>query len=168
MKKIIILAISALFIMKVSAQDSTRVEADIKRLTHELMLSDQQAAKFAVTFREYNAEMGKVFEKRVPKKELEPGQALTDKDLDKMAKNQFELKKDIANLQSKYYTKFRKDLSARQVRKVIRVDEPCCGDKPGHHRGFRPDCKKHEGPRSHFGPRSEGPAPLPAPQKEEK
>jgi len=154
MKKMIILAISAILVANVSAQEAQhacckgkqlskeeRVEFEIKRLTNELMLSDKQAEKFAATFREYNEELNKLFEKNAPKGEFEPGKELSDKDLDKLAKARFEGLKELANLQSKFYDKFRKDLSARQVEKVLRLNEPfgpqsCCGK-----------CGKHEGPR---------------------
>ena len=151
MKKIMILAISAMLVANVSAQEfkkecskkqftkEERVEFDIKRFTNELMLSDEQAAKFAVTYREYSAELDKLFAKNAPKGEFEPGKELSDKDLDKLAKARFEGFKELATLQSKFYDKFRKDLSARQVEKVLRLNEPfgqkpCCGGK----------CEKHE------------------------
>ena len=66
MKKIVILALSAIFVANISAQEmknekcdgkkfskEERVELDIRRFTNELMLSDQQAEKFAVTYREH-------------------------------------------------------------------------------------------------------------------
>lgn len=74
MKKLIILAMSVMMMTSVSAQElkaqkaegkkdkkefkmnkEQRVEMDIKFLTEELYLSDEQAAKFAVTYREYVA-----------------------------------------------------------------------------------------------------------------
>ena len=178
MKKIMILAISAMLVANVSAQEfkkecskkqftkEERVEFDIKRFTNELMLSDEQAAKFAVTYREYSAELDKLFAKNAPKGEFEPGKELSDKDLDKLAKARFEGFKELANLQSKYYDKFRKDLSARQVEKVLRLGEPleskpCCGK----HEGPRPEggphheCDKHKGHHHPHGPRPEAPAP---------
>ena len=71
-----------------------------------------------------------------------------------MAKQRFESFKALAELQSKYYDKFRKDLSARQVEKVLKFDEsfgpkPCCG-------------KKHDGPKcdgKFDGPKFDGPRP---------
>ena len=59
-----------------------------------------------------------------------------------------------AELQEKYYAKFRKDLSARQVEKVLRLNEPfghkpCCGKFEGK------GCGKHEGKKG-FGPKPEG------------
>lgn len=177
MKKIVILAISAILVANVSAQEfkkecfdgkkiskEERVELDIKRFTNELMLSDQQAVKFAVTYREYAAKLDELFQKNVPAK-CEPGKELTDADLDKLAKQRFEGFKALADLQAKYYDKFRKDLSARQVEKVLRFDEqfgpkPCCGK----HEGPKFDgkkCDKKHGPKHFEGPRQEGPKPEP-------
>lgn len=176
MKKIVILAISALFVANISAQEfkkecfegkkfskEEKVELTIKRLTNELMLSDQQAEKFAVTYREYAAKLDELFQKNVPAK-FEPGKVLTDAELDQMAKQRFEGFKNLADLQAKYYDKFRKDLSARQVEKVLRFDEPfgskqCCGKHESHKfdgkaggpkfDGPRPDCGKKHGPHQH-------------------
>lgn len=175
-KKIVMLAISAIFVANMSAQEfkkecfegkklskEERVELDIKRLTHELMLSDQQAEKFAVTFREYAAKLDELFQKNEPAK-FEPGKALTDAELDKLAKQRFEGFKNLADLQSKFYDKFRKDLSARQVEKVMRMEapfgqKPCCGkhdckfDGKGCDRKFEDKgCdRKHDGPRPECG-----------------
>ena len=136
MKKLVILALSAVMVMSVSAQEQQRefekkkltkeerVEMDIKRLTNELMLSDQQAEKFAVTFREYAAKRAELFEKTAPKEKGQPKE-LTDEELDKLAKKRLEAKKKAVELDEQYYAKFRKDLSARQVAKVLRLDGPC-------------------------------------------
>ena len=176
MRKIMILAISAILVANVSAQEQKkecfkgkqltkeeRVEFDIKRLTNELMLSDQQSEKFAVTYREYAGKLDELFQKNAPKDDFEPGKELTDKDLDKLAKARFEGFKALADLQLKYYDKFRKDLSARQVGKVLQMQIPC-GPKPfedkpccGKHDGKK--CDKHEGKHGDFhpnGPRPEG------------
>jgi len=154
MKKIVILAISAMLVANMSAQEQKkecfegqkfsqeeRVEFDIKRLTNELMLSDQQAEQFAVTYREYAGKLDKIFQKNAPAK-FEPGKALTDAELDKMAKQRFEGFKEMADLQSKYYDTFRKFLSARQVSKILIFKEPfdhkpCCGKFEGK------SCNKH-------------------------
>ena len=171
MKKIVILAISAILAVNLSAQEmkkecnggkqlskEERVEFDIKRFTNELMLSDQQAEKFAVTYREYAAKLDELFEKNVASGKFEKGKVLTDAELDKLAKQRFEGLKDLADLQSKYYDKFRKDLSARQVEKVLQLPapcgqkafegKPCCGKHDGKHDGKK--CGKHDGPRPNF------------------
>lgn len=193
MRKLLILAISAILVTNISAQEQKqqcegkklskeeRVEFDIKRFTHELMLSDKQAEKFAATYREYSAKMDELFQKRQEAVKFEPGKELTDADLDKMAKARFEGFKELANLQAKFYDKFRKDLSARQVEKVLRLNEPfggkpCCGGKCG--KGEGPKCDgKHDGKKcdgkhgkhEKFGPRPDGPrpeGPFPAPKAE--
>ena len=194
MRKIVILAISAIFVANISAQEvkkcegkqfskEERVELDIKRFTNELMLSDKQAEKFAVTYREYTAKLDELFEANKPAK-FEPGKELTDADLDKLAKQRFDGFKKLAELQAKYYDKFRKDLSARQVEKVLRLEapfgpKPCCGKHEGskfdgkacgpqfdapqfegpQFNGPRPECGKKHG---HHHPE----APKPAPQAE--
>ena len=150
MKKIVILAISAIFVANISAQEfkkdcfegkklskEEKIELDLKRLTNELMLNDQQAEKFAVTYREYAAKLDELFKKNLPAK-FEQDKVLTDAELDKLAKQRFEGFKALADLQAKYYDKFRKDLSARQVEKLLSFDEPF---------GPKPCCDKPEGPK---------------------
>ena len=192
MRKLVILAISAILVANVSAQEQKkecfkgkqlskeeRVEFDIKRLTHELMLSDEQAAKFAVTYREYAGKLDELFQKKAPKEKFEPGKELSDKELDKLAKARFEGFKDLADLQLKFYDKFRKDLSARQVEKVLELrspfgGKPCCGKHEGKHecKHDGKQCDKHQGAfrkpmpaggREGFPPR--GPRPEEAPQE---
>lgn len=166
MKKIVILAISAILVANMSAQEQKkecfkakkfnqeeRVEFDIKRLTNELMLSDQQAEQFAATYREYAGKLDKIFKKNAPEK-FEPGKTLSDAEMDKMAKQRFEGFKEMADLQSKYYDSFRKFLSAKQVAKVMVFNEPfgqkpCCGKFEGKFdgkpEGPRPECGKKHG-----------------------
>ena len=173
MKKLFILAISAMLVANVSAQEpkkecckgkqlskAERVEFEIKRLTQELFLSDEQAEKFAATYREYTAKLDELFQKNMPQEQIEKGKELSDKALDKLAKLRFEGMKDLAELQAKFYDKFRKDLNARQVERVLRLDQPC-GDKPCEE---KPCCDKHvgkhKGPHHDFqkqGPRPQGP-----------
>ena len=168
MKKLFILAISAVLVANVSAQEQKkecckakqlnkeqRVEMDIQRLTNELLLSDEQSEKFAATYREYASKLDELFKKNEPARKAEPGKELTDKELDKLAKQRFESFKALADLQAKYYDKFRKDLSARQVEKVMHMEQPfaerpCCkrgceGKWDGRE-GARPDPRGH---RSH-------------------
>ncbi len=135
MKKILILALSAILAVNISAQEQQKervegkplsneekVELQIKHLSRELMLSEQQTQKFAVTFREYAAAKEKLFPEKA-KKMVEQGKELTDAELDQLAKQRFECKKKFVDLQTKFYDKFRKDLSARQVQKVLQLDD---------------------------------------------
>lgn len=170
MKKIVILAISAILAANISAQEQKkecfggkqltkeeRVEFDIKRFTNELMLSDEQAEKFAATFREYASQVEAIFEKGECRKKFEPGKVLSDAELDQMAKKRFQNFKDLADLQLKYYDKFRKDLSARQVERVFRFDGACGGkkfDKPCCDKQF--EGKHFDGPKRCDSPKQEG------------
>ena len=152
MKRLMILAISAILVANISAQEQKkeakekkqftkeeRVDFEVKRLTQELMLSDQQAEKFATTYREYRNELDEVFQKEEEKKQCEPGKELTDKELDQLAKKRFAGMKKFAAVQEKFYDKFRKNLSARQVEKVLRLKDSCCEKN-----GCGQKCHKHE------------------------
>ena len=147
-----------------------RVELDIKRLSHELLLSDEQAEKFAVTYRDYANELDAVFQKG-REKGFVPGKDLTDKEIDKLVKQRIENFKAISEIQLKYYDKFRKDLSARQAEKVIQFNEcgpkPCCDKHHGKKDARKGDKKlkahRHDGPRPEGrpeGPRPEFPQPA--------
>lgn len=83
------------------------------------------------------------------KKQFEPGKELTDKELDQLAKKRFAGMKKFAAVQEKFYDKFRKDLSARQVEKVLRLkDSSCekngCGQKCHKHEKGEEKAHKHE------------------------
>lgn len=146
-----IMAIAAILAANVSAKEEKnehfdgkklskeeRVERRIQRLTDELFLSDKQAEKFAETYREYAEELDKLHQKKAcPEKE--EGKELSDKELDKIAKQRFENMKKFADLQEKFYDKFRTNLNARQTQKVLRFND-CCGNK-AHSKG---DAKKFE------------------------
>ena len=153
------MAISAILAVNMSAQEQKkecklskeeRIELDIKRLTNELYLSDKQAEKFAATYREYAGKMNELFEKNTPEN-FEKGKVLSEEELDKMAKKRFANLKEMANLQEKFYDKFRKDLNARQVEKVMRPVPACEGFRPGcpkqHFEGCKPGCGRPEGQR---------------------
>lgn len=79
MKRLVILAISVILVANISAQEQKAgkaeckkakkeckmskeecIEMEIKMLSDELYLSDEQAAKFAATYREYKAEQAKL------------------------------------------------------------------------------------------------------------
>lgn len=127
MKKLFILAISAILVANVSAQEQQAakaeckkakkeckmskeecIEAEIKMLSDELYLSDEQTANFAVTYREYKAEEAK--------------------------------------LKQQFKAKFAKDLNNKQVERVLmhrgkKAPLPDFNRCP-HHEGFPP-----QGPR---------------------
>lgn len=134
MKKLMILAISAILAANISAQEAKaqkgeckkaqkeckfnkeeRIEMDIKLLTDELYLSDEQAAKFAVTYREFIAAKEK--------------------------------------LNEQFRKEFGKNLNERQVERVLRFHGPRpCGPKPEFQgeKGPKPEFRGERGPRQDF------------------
>ena len=156
MKRIMMLAISAILVANMSAQEQKkecfkgkelskeeRVEMDIKRFKHELFLSDKQAEKFAVIYREYAAKVGEIFENGKALKEK--GKEWSDEELEKAAKARLANRKKLIEVQEKFYDKFRKELNPRQVSAVLRLDE--FGPKHECGNGPKPGCPqemKHE------------------------
>ena len=135
-----ILAISAIVAINLSAQEAKaekaeckkekkeckftpeqRVEQDIKVLSEELYLSEEQAAKFAVTYREFAAAKAKLYKE--------------------------------------YEGKFAKDLNARQVKAVLRYHGPKHkgefkkGEGPKHQGEFKGEGPKHQGEFKGEGPK---------------
>lgn len=160
MKKLMILAISAIFALNASAQEAPqdckgkgfnkeqRVEFEIQRLSQELFLTDQQAEKFAVTYREYAAKLDEFFQKKECPKDKKQ---LTEQQLDELAKKRFAKQKEMIDLKLSFYDRFRQDLNARQVARVLHLDAPC-GPKP---------CFGKEGPKGkEHGPKHRH-APMP-------
>ncbi|MBQ7996695.1 MAG: hypothetical protein IJ249_03405 [Paludibacteraceae bacterium] len=109
MKKLLVLAVSAIVALNLSAQEAKcpkgeckkakkeckltpeqRVEKDIKILSEELYLSPEQETKFAATYREFAAAKAKLYKE--------------------------------------YAEKFGKDLNERQVKAVMRFHGPKHGD----------------------------------------
>lgn len=109
MKKLVLLAVSAIIVASAGAQEANAskadnkrakkecqmskeqcIERDIKILSEELYMSDEQAAQFAVTYREFMAEKAK--------------------------------------LNERYKTMFAKNLNERQVEKVLRFHGHRKGD----------------------------------------
>lgn len=126
MKKIMILAISAILAVNLSAQEAKadkaeckkekkerkfsqeeRIERDIKVLSDELYMSEEQAAKFAATYREFIAAKIK--------------------------------------LNKEFKKKFAKDLNDKQVNAVLHFK---C--RKAHKDGFRPDMAEFRGKNADF------------------
>lgn len=100
-------------------------------------LSDKDAEKFKATFQKYMADKKAVFDKhQFPKPEN--GQRLTDEQIDKKMKERFAVERELLAVKEKYYSEFRKFLTARQAAKLFQNGK-------GMHKGMR---KGHNNPRS--------------------
>ena len=82
-------------------------------------LSDKDAEKFKTTFEKYMADMKAVREKH---KVENPGedQRVDDAQIDKKVKENFAAEREILAVKEKYYSEFRKFLTARQTAQLFR------------------------------------------------
>lgn len=103
-------------------------------------LSDKDAEKFKATFEKYMAEKKAVFEKhQFPKPEN--GQRLTDEQMDKKMKERFAVERELLAVKEKYYSEFRKFLTARQTAQLFQHKQG-----KGMHKGMMQRCGK-KGPQ---------------------
>lgn len=95
-----------------------------KRLANELGLDDATSDKFLKLYEEYMKELNDVRKKNIPPKpEAKPGEEMqrpmpSDADVDKMMREDFAQSRKILDIREKYYDKFRKILTPKQVQKV--------------------------------------------------
>lgn len=181
MKKIVILALSAILAVSINAQEKVepksekqeakiekpckmdkgeRIEREIRELTRELYLGEEQAKKFAETYRDYATKLDEIFEKKMGDCK-ERGKELTDKELDQLNKGRLAAKKEIAALKEKFYDKFRKDLNPRQAERVINFRESKCEQQNKPFPGKNPGKLRPEqfGDRPLRDPHGHGPQP---------
>jgi hypothetical protein len=134
MKKLLFLALGAILAVNINAKEvkadneqgkkdckmskEERIEKEIKILTEELYLSEEQAGKFAATYRDYANKLDAIFAKKADKAK-EQGKELSDKELDQINKARLAAKKEVIELKEKFYDKFRKDLNPRQAERAI-------------------------------------------------
>ena len=124
-------------------------------------LSDKDAEKFKATFQKYMADKKAVFDKhQFPKPEN--GQRLTDEQIDKKMKERFAVERELLAVKEKYYSEFRKFLTARQAAQLFH-DKQGRGMHKGHNnrgffkngkmqKGMMPGCDKKEGQCDKKGP----------------
>ncbi len=124
-------------------------------------LSDKDAEKFKATLEKYMAEKKAVFDKhQFPKPEN--GQRLTDEQMDKKMKERFAVERELLAVKEKYYSEFRKFLTARQAAQLFH-DKQDKGMHKGHNnrgffkhgkmqKGMMPGCDKKEGQCDKKGP----------------
>ena len=105
-------------------------------------LSDKDAEKFKATFQKYMADKKAVFDKHKCEKP-ENGQRLTDEQMDKKMKENFAIERELLAVKEKYYSEFRKFLTARQAAQLFQHGK---GMHKGHNnRGFFKQGKMQKG-----------------------
>lgn len=130
-------------------------EMKANRLAAELALDDKTASLFKEAYVGYMNEMHHLWMKDLPKKlgdgkdkqQVEKGLP-TDAEVEKMIKDRFAQSRKMLDIREKYYDKFRKFLSPKQIQKVYEMEMKDTGrfhnemnrrvGMKGHQRGHRP------------------------------
>jgi len=136
-KKFVVQALSlaAVFLIAAAsyAQDiNTSYEllrSDIKAkkldiLTTAMKLDEGQAAAFWPVYRKYEAELGKINDKKIAllKQYAQRYESMTDQNATEMMKKLFETEEQTTKLRKKYFRKFTRVLSARTAARAIQVE----------------------------------------------
>jgi hypothetical protein len=129
------LSVAAVFLIATasSAQDiNTSYElmrSDIKTrkleiLTKAMKLDESQAAAFWPVYRKYEAELGKINDKKIAllKEYAQRYESMTDQNATEMMGKLFETEEQTTKLRKKYFRKFTKVLSARTAARAIQVE----------------------------------------------
>lgn len=161
MKKYFLTAVFALFIGSgIYAQTPGQgvrkewnSELIAKRKAAQLMLDDAAMTKFMPLYQEY---LEALKENRGTKESRQNKAQLTDEEMDKMMQDRFERQQKNLDIQKKYYDKFKKILTMRQVR-MLYQNGPVAGQRAG---------KKAMGPRGRKGHPAPGGCPMPCQQGE--
>lgn len=161
MKKYFLTAVFALFIGSgIYAQTPGQgvrkewnPELIAKRKAAQLMLDDAAMTKFMPLYQEY---LEALKENRGTKESRQNKAQLTDEEMDKMMQDRFERQQKNLDIQKKYYDKFKKILTMRQVR-MLYQNGPVAGQRAG---------KKAMGPRGRKGHPAPGECPMPCQQGE--
>ncbi|MDR1553904.1 MAG: hypothetical protein LBS69_10675 [Prevotellaceae bacterium] len=135
MKKLLILLLSAVLCFSASAQQKVTknrqfkdgekpnkeeiVEKKCKRMADKLMLDDAAAAKFMPVYKNYLNELSENLDFKKLNKDSEPN----DSDIDKAVQDKFAKSRKIVDVREKYYNEFRKFLTAKQAKTVIKTRE---------------------------------------------
>ncbi|QNR23527.1 hypothetical protein [Croceimicrobium hydrocarbonivorans] len=129
MKKLLFLSSLFLFGFIVNAQpeDFKKVEAyKTKFITDELDLSPEEAQKFWPVYNEYNKKLNELHQKRMEgmsRREVhDKWDELDDATLEKIALEELQNQKKIAELKLEYYDKFKAALGSRKAATFYRIE----------------------------------------------
>lgn len=88
------------------------------RLAEELTLSDDAREKFVATYKDYLNERSKINQSQRGDFNNKKKEVKTDAEVEKMIKSRFATSRQILDLREKYYDKFRKFLTPKQIQKM--------------------------------------------------
>ena len=136
MKRFIAIAfvLAAMFATNASASGSMdgyieMLKSDLKTqkvavVTEGMELSEEQAEIFWPIYREFDAELSKLMDRRIAliKDYAENWDALTDEKADELMKASLKLTKDRDKVTEKYYKKMAKELSPKTAARFMQID----------------------------------------------
>ncbi len=93
-------------------------------LTTAMKLDESQAAVFWPVYRKYEAELGKINDKKIAllKEYARRYETMTDQNATEMMEKLFETEEQTTKLRKKYFRKFTQVLSARTAARAIQVE----------------------------------------------
>lgn len=98
-----------------------------QRKAAQLMLDDATVAKFTPLYQEY---MNALKEARGTRTDRQAKNEMTDEEMDKQMQERFDRQQKCLDVQKKYYDKFKKILTMRQVQ-MLYQNGPAFGPRPG-------------------------------------
>ena len=125
-----LLSVLVLLAGSVSAQDAKRkegrqlpkrpdfAEMQLKQVMNALMLDDETANKFMPIYKDYQKEMNECRLPRMKKR----GTEMTDDEIAQEIESQFEQGRKVIDVKEKYYKKFKKILTMKQIRKIYSLE----------------------------------------------
>lgn len=93
-------------------------EMQLKQVLDALMLDDKTAAEFTSVYKDYQKEMKDCRLPRMKKR----GTEMTDDEIAKEIESEFAQGRKVIDVKEKYYKKFKKILTMKQIRKIYSLE----------------------------------------------
>lgn len=94
-------------------------EMQLRQMLNALMLDDETAAKFTPVYKEYQEEMEAC---RLPQVKKPRKAEMTDDEIAQEIEQQFAQGRKLIDVKEKYYKKFKKILTMKQIRKIYSLE----------------------------------------------
>lgn len=104
------------------------------KLAKSLKLTDEQSEKFIPLYADYMEDMKKLIEKH----KVHHNENVSDKELEKIIESRFVISRSIIELREKYYKKYKKFLSIRQIDKLYETEKKLDNRRPDGNRPKSP------------------------------
>lgn len=137
-KKVLLTSLLASFGVVMIAQNNQRpnfppqlnAEQKANNIANQLALDDETATKFVATYTEYQQELRDLRKENFPKRSNDS--LRTDEEVEQSLQAEFKMQQERLDLQKKYYEKYRKFLSPKQIERVYMLEREQRGDMRMH------------------------------------